>query len=174
MSTKLLKRVAATSAAFIAIGSAGAMGLSTAAGAATVRPAAAHTGLVVAPLSAQAASHQSGVRPDVASQATGVVRVQHNAPLTFTVCDGSVCTTLNGGGLQVNSWSTWASNRTNVCTRAHWLVNDQEIKVTGKQCGSSNFRQTWLINRQFENGDLLCNTWEGFRGQSCVTVSLND
>jgi len=130
--------------------------------------------LVAAPLSAQAAPHQGGVQPEAASQRTGVVRGQQSVPLTFTTCDGSICTTLNGGGLQVNSWTTVAHNAQQVCTNAHWLVNDQEIRVTGRQCGPSNFSQTWRINRRFDNGDLLCNTWDGFSGQSCVTVSLND
>jgi hypothetical protein len=129
------------------------------------------SGLVVAPLPAQSAPPQRGMESPVASQSAGVLAQVE--PATAAYCDRNVCTYVYGGGLYVSAWSTKASNQSYKCTQSHFFVNGQNVYSPGQQCGSSDFRQTWNVNQYYENGSLLCNTWDGIAGQSCAVVWTN-
>jgi hypothetical protein len=133
------------------------------------------SGLVVAPLAAQAAPQHRGMESLVASHSAEGVRAQPLVPqpLSWDHCDGVVCTSVVGGGLYLSAWSTTAENHSYRCTSAHFWIDGVIAYTSGQQCGSSKFRSTWMVNRYFDNGSLVCNTWDGFAGQPCGPIWTN-
>lgn len=130
------------------------------------------SGLVVAPLAAQAAPQHRGMESLVASHSAEGVRAQPQVtqPLSWDNCDGVVCTYVVGGGLYLSAWSTTAENNSYRCTTAHFWIDGVIAYTSGQQCGSSRFRSTWMLNRTFDNGSIVCNTWDGFTGRPCGPI----
>ena len=97
------------------------------------------------------------------------VCVASTALADFAPRDGAVVADVRGGGLIVTSWSTTVDNQSYHCTNAHFTVDGVDVWTT-RRCGATLLRATMPRRHTYDNGSVLCNTWDGFQGQPCVTV----
>lgn len=101
---------------------------------------------------------------------TGAVRPNTVAqPASHTGCNSDVCIEVNGTGLWVNYWNTWAFPPEEYCSYADFW-QDGELAFTGADLCGTYMETDATMETDYDNHTDLCNTWSGISGKPCAEV----
>jgi hypothetical protein len=92
-------------------------------------------------------------------------------PQSASGCNDDVCIEVDGSGLYVDDWNTYAYPPESTCSYSGFW-EDGELAFTGEEDVCGTFLATYAdMQTDFDNHTQLCNTWVGISGRPCEEVS---
>jgi hypothetical protein len=108
----------------------------------------------------------------IASSVTLNAMQSANIPLSANGCNKDVCIDIIGTGRVVSQWETTAYGNAG-CIRADFWRNSELYTIFGPICSNGQegvYYVNYAADALFNNGDRLCNTWNGIAGRACETI----